>query len=99
MLVCLLMLMLIINALINVFQLKQQQGRFPIDPEMLKAAKSADRKLLLVPLLLVIGRSFGIGRFFVNIFSKGLLKKSLPPWDKALFTLEVGIVASDVCFM
>ena len=63
---------------------------------MLKAAKSADHKLFFVPLLLLLGRSFGIARFVVNIASNLTWKPHLPAWDKALFTLEVGIVALEV---
>jgi len=65
----------------------RQQQRF-MDPEMCKLAKGADHKLILVPFLLVLGRSFGIIRFFIYMTSEPKLVVRLYWWEKALLTLQ-----------
>ena len=61
----------------------------PMDPEVLTAAKSADKKLIFVPLLLFCGRSFGIVKFFLHIFSDKRPEFQLSAGRKLLLTLEV----------
>ena len=63
---------------------------------MRKLAKSADHKLILLPFLLLLGRSFGIIRFFINMTEPKLVVH-LEWWEKMLFTLQVSMIALEVC--
>lgn len=79
-------------------QLNQRlQG--PMEPDVLKSAKSADRKLIFVPLLLFFGRFFGILKFFLVMFSDQKRVPMLKWTEKALLTLEVSIMGDQSLFI
>jgi len=60
----------------------------PLEPQVLKAAKSADRKLIFVPVLLVFGRIFGLVRLFINLISVPQPTQRLATYEKVLLTLQ-----------
>ena len=61
-----------------------------MQPDVLKSAKSADRKLVFVPILLILGRIWSLIRFLDVLVSNGTLhKQTITSADKVLLTLQV----------
>ena len=65
---------------------------------VIKIAKRADRKLIIIPMLLILARLPGTIRFI--IFATGKMPPSLKPWSKALLSLQVcsSLLYYEECF-
>ena len=58
--------------------------------DVLKSAKSADQKLLFVPILLILGRFWGTLRFLLYVGHQLPSGNSpIDAWNKALLALQV----------
>ena len=66
--------------------------------DVLKSAKSADQKLLFVPILLILGRFWGTLRFLLYVGGQLPIGNTpIGAWNKALLALQVCLNNKPFC--
>ena len=73
-----------------------------VSPKSIEAAKTTDRKLIFIPVMLVLFRIWGTVRYALFIYrsedQNGLIQREISKTDKVLLCLQVNIQKTVISF-